>query len=264
MRDLDHKNIAIITDGLGKEFAVSDPYSGGRNKLGQILHIPLKLFRKTSEKIESTESVKALDNISFTLYKGEVLGMVGSNGSGKSVLLKIISRVTYPTSGRAIVQGNVCSMLELDASLNPELTGRENMYIRGSLFGARLKQLSEQFDSILEMSEIGAFIDRPVKFYSSGMRFKLSFAIAWHVDPDILILDEVLSVSDKAFRNKCIQSLKNRAKDGKTVIIVSHDNEIIKELCTKILWINKGKLIELGNTEKVLPSYLESQEKVGK
>jgi lipopolysaccharide transport system ATP-binding protein len=199
----------------------------------------------------------ALQDINFTIDQGEVVAFIGNNGAGKSTLLKIISNVIAPTSGIIEGIGSIASLLEVGTGFHPELTGRENVYLNGHLLGMNKREIDQQFDAIVDFAGIGNFIDTPVKKYSSGMYVRLAFAIAAHVEPDILIVDEVLAVGDTAFQQKCMERIKQiSSKNGRTVILVSHNMTVIEQLCKKVFWLDKGRLIETGAASEVVNKYL--------
>jgi len=209
--------------------------------------------------IMKKEKFWALKGIDFDINKGEVIGIIGKNGSGKSTLLKIMSRITEPTTGEIVMNGRVASLLEVGTGFHPELTGRENVYFNGSILGMKKKEIDAKFDEIIAFSEVEKFLDTPVKFYSSGMYVRLAFAVAAHLDPDILIVDEVLAVGDAAFQKKCLGKMKDVAGEGRTVIFVSHSMSSVRELCSKVVLLKSGKVAEVGDVEKVSQIYLRQQ-----
>lgn len=206
-------------------------------------------------KRRARETIWALKDISLNVNEGEVLGIVGRNGSGKSTLLKILARITHPTSGQITLRGRVASMLEVGTGFNPELTGRENVYLNGAILGMTKKEIDQKFDNIVDFAGIKRFIDTPVKHYSSGMYTRLAFAVAAHLDADILLVDEVLAVGDTDFQKKCLRAMKDISGSGRTVIYVSHDLRTIAELCTRVLYLDQGKVKILGATQKALGAY---------
>ena len=207
------------------------------------------------------QSILALDDVSFKVEQGETLGIIGKNGAGKSTLLKILSRVTAPTSGVVKVKGRIGSLLEVGTGFHPELTGRENVYLNGAILGMKKAEVTRKFDQIVDFSGVEKFIDTPVKRYSSGMYVRLAFAVAAHLDPDILIVDEVLAVGDAEFQKKCIGKMGDVANEGRTVLFVSHNMTAINNLCKRSIFIEKGCLIDNGDTESVTTHYLsESRE----
>jgi lipopolysaccharide transport system ATP-binding protein len=201
------------------------------------------------------ETLWALKDVSFTVEQGEALSIIGRNGAGKSTLLKILSRVTAPTSGRVRVKGRVASLLEVGTGFHPELTGRENVYLNGAILGMSRREIARKFDEIVDFSGVEKFIDTPVKRYSSGMYVRLAFAVAAHLEPEILVVDEVLAVGDAEFQNKCLGKMGDVAHEGRTVLFVSHNMVAVKKLCSQCAWIDKGSLMEIGGTEAVVDSY---------
>ncbi|MFC1754925.1 ABC transporter ATP-binding protein [Thermoproteota archaeon] len=198
----------------------------------------------------------ALRNVNFTVRKGETLGIIGENGSGKSTLLRILSGVTRPTEGEIEIKGKIASLLELGAGFHPDLTGRENIYINAAILGLHRRQIDEKFDSIVDFAEIGDFIDAPIKTYSSGMQLRLGFAVAINVDPDILLIDEVLAVGDASFQRKCLTKLNEFKKEEKTLIFISHDLDAISAICDRAILMGKSKLLNQGNPRKVISQYM--------
>ncbi len=197
----------------------------------------------------------ALDGVSFTVPQGETLGIIGENGAGKSTLLKILARTLKPTSGEVKINGRVAALLELGAGFNPELTGEENIYLNAYLLGLTKEEINRRKDEIIDFSELGDFIKRPVKTYSSGMYVRLAFSIATCVDPDILIVDEALAVGDQYFQKKCIDKMMEFKRSGKTIIFCSHALYLVQELCTKTIWLHEGKIEKSGSTAKVINAY---------
>ncbi|MCW5624032.1 MAG: ABC transporter ATP-binding protein [Burkholderiales bacterium] len=210
----------------------------------------------------SGDRFQALSGVSFDVCRGEVIGVVGSNGAGKSTLLKIISRITAPTSGRVCLRGRVASLLEVGTGFHPELTGRENVYLNGAILGMRRAEVTEKFDRIVEFAEIDNFIDTPVKRYSSGMYVRLAFSVAAHLEPEILLVDEVLAVGDANFQRKCMGRMQEVGKGGRTILFVSHNMTAINSICQKTICMEEGRLAEMGQTAQVVQNYL-SRGKVG-
>ena len=204
------------------------------------------------------EYVWALKDIDVEIKKGDILGVIGSNGSGKSTLLKLLSKITKPTHGKIYLNGKISSLLEVGTGFHPEMTGRENVFMNGSILGMKKKEIAEQLDSIIDFSGVEKFIDTPIKRYSSGMKVRLGFAVAAHLNQDILIVDEVLAVGDAEFQKKCLGSMQNVSKQGRTVLFVSHNMAAIKQLCTRTLVLNKGSLVADTTTEDGILRYLES------
>jgi lipopolysaccharide transport system ATP-binding protein len=206
------------------------------------------------------ESILALDDVSFTVQQGEALGIIGRNGAGKSTLLKILSRVTAPTSGVVKVRGRIGSLLEVGTGFHPELTGRENVYLNGAILGMRKEEVTRKFDEIVDFSGVEKFIDTPVKRYSSGMYVRLAFAVAAHLDPEILIVDEVLAVGDAEFQKKCLGKMGDVAGEGRTVLFVSHNMGAIERLCPRTILLTQGQIQDYGITPDVIYAYLEGSD----
>jgi lipopolysaccharide transport system ATP-binding protein len=200
----------------------------------------------------------ALKEVSFSIQPGEVLGVIGRNGAGKSTLLKILSRITEPTEGSAILRGRVSSLLEVGTGFHPDLTGRENVYLNGSIHGLNKSEIDQRFSDIISFSQLDKFIDTPVKRYSSGMYVRLAFAVAACLDPEILIIDEVLAVGDLAFQNKCIKRMSEVSQQGQTIVIVSHNMSLINRLCTKGVWLDEGRIQKHGDIKDVVQAYHQS------
>jgi len=204
------------------------------------------------------EEIWALQNVSFEVAPGEVVGIVGRNGAGKSTLLKILSRITEPTSGRAELFGRVASLLEVGTGFHPELSGRENVYLNGAVLGMKRKEIERKFDQIVEFAELEKFLDTPVKRYSSGMYMRLAFAVASHLEPEILVVDEVLAVGDAQFQKKCLGKMSNAALEGRTVLFVSHNMIAVQSLCQRVIWLDHGEIVDNGPSPKVVSNYLTS------
>lgn len=199
----------------------------------------------------------ALKDVSFTVNKGEIVGIIGKNGAGKSTLLKLLTRITEPTTGEAIMRGRVASLLEVGTGFHPELTGRENVYLNGAILGMKKKEIDKKFNEIVDFAGIETFIDTPVKRYSSGMYVRLAFAVAAHLEPEILLVDEVLAVGDAEFQKKCLGKMKDVAAGGRTVLFVSHNMAAIQNLCPKTILLKDGKLNSIGETKDVISEYLK-------
>jgi lipopolysaccharide transport system ATP-binding protein len=222
----------------------------------------LKRLRKLSSFDQHSDDcddiIWALRDVSFEVKRGEVVGIIGNNGSGKSTLLKIISRVTEPTKGRGETNGRVGSLLEVGTGFHPELTGRENIFLNGAVLGMKKVEIAHKFDAIVDFSGVEKFIDTPVKRYSSGMYVRLAFAVAAHLEPEILLVDEVLAVGDAAFQKKCLGKMGDVAKEGRTVLFVSHNMAAVRGLCQRGIWINQGSIVDDGESQKVIPKYLNA------
>jgi lipopolysaccharide transport system ATP-binding protein len=206
----------------------------------------------------TSDYVWALKDVSFEVKRGEVLGIIGRNGAGKSTLLKILSRVTTPTTGQIKVQGRIASLLEVGTGFNPELTGRDNIYLNGSILGMRKREIDRKFDEIVAFSGVERYIDTPVKRYSSGMYVRLAFAVAAHLEPEILIVDEVLAVGDIQFQKKCLDKIQDVSRDGRTVLFVTHNLTVVASLCERVLLFKDGKKVTEGKTEKVISTFVQS------
>jgi lipopolysaccharide transport system ATP-binding protein len=218
------------------------------------------LRRAVGGKPAQRQTLTALDNVSLTIAPGEAVGIIGGNGAGKSTLLKVLTRVTAPTSGHGIVRGRVGTILEVGTGFHPELTGRENVFLSGAILGLQRHEVIERFESIVEFAGVAAMIDAPVKRYSSGMYVRLAFAVAAHLDPDILVVDEVLAVGDIGFQKRCLQRMEDESRQqGRTILFVSHNLQAIRALCPRSILIEKGRVIADGPTSEVIQVYLSSQ-----
>lgn len=219
---------------------------------------PLRRFRQLQGTDETMEEFWALKDVSFEVRRGEVLGVIGRNGAGKSTLLKILSRIVEPTEGRAVMSGRVAALLEVGTGFHPELSGRENIFLNGSILGMRRREIEAKFDEIVEFAEVERFLDTPVKRYSSGMYVRLAFAVAAHLEPEILIVDEVLAVGDTQFQKKCIGKMKDIADAGdRTVIFVSHNMGAVRALCSSCLYLVRGGVAAQGSVDSVIGQYLK-------
>jgi lipopolysaccharide transport system ATP-binding protein len=245
---------ALIVEGLGKEY-----------QLGAMTPIFGALRSRFGARGRTRDRVWALRDVSFAVERGEAIGVIGHNGAGKTTLLKILSRITEPTTGSARVQGRVGSLLEVGTGFHPELTGRENIFLNGAILGMRRKEIVHKFDDIVAFAEVEQFVDTPVKRYSSGMYVRLAFAVAAHLDTDMLLVDEVLSVGDFAFQRRCLGVMHDQASSlGRTVLFVSHNLGAVKLLTTQCLWLDHGQVRAFGPTEEVLRTYVTSyREEVG-
>jgi lipopolysaccharide transport system ATP-binding protein len=217
-----------------------------------------RVHEMETDRLLTTQDFWALRDVSFDVHKGEVMGILGRNGSGKSTLLKILSRITAPTHGRACIQGSVTSLLEVGTGFHLELTGRENVYLNGSILGMKRNEITRRFDEIVAFSEIEKFIDTPVKRYSSGMRVRLAFAVAAHLECDIMIIDEVLAVGDAAFQARCMQKIRSARADGRTILFVSHDGNAVQSLCDTGAVLGDGHMRYLGPAKEAVAFYTES------
>ncbi|HVO26545.1 MAG TPA: ABC transporter ATP-binding protein [Candidatus Margulisiibacteriota bacterium] len=254
--------IAIRTEGLGKRYEIGarrEQPDTLRDMLSDTLAAPLRLWRRgraAPARRPRSDTFWALRNVSFEIKSGEILGIIGRNGAGKSTLLKILSRVTKPTEGRVAVYGRVASLLEVGTGFNPELTGRENVYLNGAILGLRKAEIDRKFDEIVAFSEIDRFIDTPVKRYSSGMHVRLGFAVAAQLDPEVLIVDEVLAVGDVAFQKKCMRKIEEARDSGRTILLVSHNMGFILQLCARCIWLEAGAVAAEGDPATVVSRYV--------
>lgn len=259
-------DIAISIHGLGKKYQLGDKFKK-YNRIGErVADTVTAPFRRVGQLLkggagrvtEETQEFWALKDISFDIKYGEILGIIGHNGAGKSTLLKILSQITEPTTGYADVFGRIGSLLEVGTGFHPELTGRENIFLNGSILGMRRSEIDRKFDQIVDFAEIEQFIDTPVKRYSSGMYVRLAFAVAAHLEPEILLIDEVLAVGDVAFQKKSLGKMENVSQQGRTVIFVSHNMNALQRLCPKSVLLNHGQMVMQGNTSDVIEKYLAS------
>jgi lipopolysaccharide transport system ATP-binding protein len=253
-------NVAVRVENLGKRYRLGGPteaYITLRDVLASVVHLPRRALRNGRVR-NTTEDFWALRDVSFDVEWGEVLGIIGRNGAGKSTLLKLLSRVTRPTAGRAEINGRVGALLEVGTGFHPELTGRENVYLNGAILGMTKLEIDRKFDAIVDFAEIERFLDTPVKRYSSGMHMRLAFSIAAHLEPEILIVDEVLAVGDTAFQKKCLGKMDHVAHEGRTVLFVSHNMPTVLSLCERALLLHSGRLVDQGRPAEIVPRYLAS------
>jgi lipopolysaccharide transport system ATP-binding protein len=245
---------SLEIQGLSKRYRI------GRTQHGQMLREQLVELMKHpfGRRMEEEESIWALRDVSFDVDEGEVVGIIGRNGAGKSTLLKVLSKITYPTSGNVKVNGRVAALLEVGTGFHDELTGRENIYLNGSILGMRKREVDERFDGIVAFSGVEQFLDTPIKHYSSGMRLRLGFAVAAHLEPNVLIVDEVLAVGDAGFQKKCINAMEGLRKSGRTVLFVSHNLAAVENLCSRAIWIDAGKIRMDGPAKEVIMAYMGS------
>ncbi|HVS80701.1 MAG TPA: ABC transporter ATP-binding protein [Pyrinomonadaceae bacterium] len=250
----------IRVENLGKQYTIGTrdtAFDTLREALANRIRSPLKGLGRNGNSPDRT--IWALRDVSFEVEQGEVVGIIGRNGAGKSTLLKILSRITEPTTGRIRLCGRVGSLLEVGTGFHPELTGRENIYLNGAILGMRRDEIMRKFDEIVAFAEIEKFLDTPVKRYSSGMYVRLAFAVAAHLEPEILIVDEVLAVGDSAFQKKCLGKMGDVARAGRTVLFVSHNMAAVRHLCSQALLIDHGKVAERGNTSTVINKYFAGE-----
>ncbi|MGH7775350.1 MAG: ABC transporter ATP-binding protein [Candidatus Binatia bacterium] len=262
-------DLAIRIENLSKRYRIGqrEPYYALRDVLTNAIAAPFRRLRSTlngrrpslgAQRLAPSDTLWALKDVSFEVKQGEVVGIIGRNGAGKSTLLKILSRVTKPTAGYAEIQGRAGSLLEVGTGFHPELTGRENIYLNGAILGMRRQEIGRKFDEIVAFAEIEKFIDTPVKRYSSGMYVRLAFAVAAHLEPDILIVDEVLAVGDVGFQKKCLGKMQDVTQRGHTVLFVSHNMGAIKSLCSRALLLDGGRVVCEGGVDQTIGAYYAS------
>jgi len=254
---------AIIVESLSKRYRLHHAAAGSgllRDRLAQLVRAPAQWFAKSRSAAAATEEdFWALRDVSFMVPPGEVMGIVGRNGAGKSTLLKILSRITEPTTGRVRLRGRVASLLEVGTGFHPELTGRENVYLNGAILGMQRAEIRRKFDEIVAFAEVERFLDTPVKHYSSGMYVRLAFAVAAHLEPEILIVDEVLAVGDLAFQKKCLGKMQSVSRsEGRTVLFVSHNINAVRQLCRSALLLAAGQVQAVDSAARVLDLYLKN------
>ena len=249
------EHVMMRAEGVGKRYRIGtrEPYRALRDVIMDSLSAPLR--RRPSTPVEH---IWALKDISFDVERGEVLGLIGANGAGKSTLLKVLSRITEPTEGQVVVRGRVGSLLEVGTGFHPELTGRENIFLNGTILGMRNAEIHRRFDDIVEFAGMEQFLDMPVKRYSSGMQVRLAFAVAAHLEPEILLVDEVLAVGDAEFQQKCLGKMRDVTSEGRTVLFVSHNLGAVRGLCSRAIVLEKGKLVFDGDTQTGIQRYLGS------
>ncbi len=261
-------DLAIKVDDLSKAYRIgleeemNDTFVGAALDL---LRQPIRNFRRlnrlstfSEQNADAEDIIWALDHVSFAVEPGEIVGVIGHNGAGKSTLLKVLSRITFPSSGRVSLRGRVSSLLEVGTGFHPELTGRENVYLNGTILGMTRTEINNKFDQIVEFSGIGKFIDTPVKRYSSGMQVRLAFSVAAHLEPDILLVDEVLAVGDADFRRKSLGKMGDVASEGRAVLLVSHNMTAVSTLCQRVIWMENGRIRMDGETQDVISTYLRT------
>jgi lipopolysaccharide transport system ATP-binding protein len=251
--------VAVTVDGLGKRYQIThqrQPYGRLTETLARAARAPLDRLRRAPR--ETREWFWALKDVSFTVERGEVVGIIGRNGAGKSTLLKILSRITEPSTGAADLDGRVGSLLEVGTGFHPELSGRENIFLSGSILGMRRSDIARRFDEIVAFAEVDTFLDTPVKRYSSGMQVRLGFAVAAHLEPEILVVDEVLAVGDAAFQKRCLAKMGDVSHQGRTILFVSHNMPAVEALCDRAVMLESGTVTAVGPTEEVVGAYLRA------
>jgi lipopolysaccharide transport system ATP-binding protein len=254
-------NCAITVENLGKRYTIGHQRANGdgmRHAIEGAMRQPFAWVRSIRQKKLQQADFWALKNVSFQAKQGEVIGIIGSNGAGKSTLLKILSRITAPTEGRIRINGRIASLLEVGTGFHQELTGRENIFLNGAILGMTRAEIIQKFDDIVEFSGVEEFLDTPVKRYSSGMYVRLAFAVAAHLEPEILIVDEVLAVGDTVFQKKCLGKMESFAQSGRTVLFVSHNMEAIRTLCQRGIWLKDGGLHKDGRADEIVEGYFNS------
>ena len=255
-------DVAVTVEGIGKRYRIGGPqekYRTLRDVVVRAVRRPITRVLHPGNVTSRVEDLWALREVTFDVLEGQVLGIVGRNGSGKSTLLKILSRITEPTEGRAVIDGRIGSLLEVGTGFHPELTGRENIFLNGAILGMTRAEILRKFDEIIAFSEIERFLDTPVKRYSSGMYVRLAFAVAAHFEPEILVVDEVLSVGDAAFQQKCLGKMESVAGEGRTVLFVSHNMPAVRSLCSHAIQLESGHIVNRGTSGEVIDQYLKVQ-----
>jgi lipopolysaccharide transport system ATP-binding protein len=253
--------LVVRAERVGKMYRVGqrEPYRALRDVIAGVFTAPAQRLR--NGKRPEPDRIWALDNVSFDVGRGEVLGLIGANGAGKSTLLKVLSRITEPTAGQIVIRGRVGSLLEVGTGFHPELTGRENIFLNGTILGMRRTEIVSRFDEIVDFSGVERFLDTPVKRYSSGMQVRLAFAVAAHLQPEILLVDEVLAVGDAEFQKKCLGKMQDVTRAGRTVIFVSHNLAAVRSLCPRSLVLERGRLVFDGETPSAIERYLGRSER---
>jgi len=253
-------NVAISVEGLGKRYQIGagpkEPYGSLRDSLTRAAKAPINRLRRGDRADSAARDYWALKDVSFEVKHGEAVGIIGRNGAGKSTLLKVLSRITEPTTGQAIVNGRVGSLLEVGTGFHPELTGRENIYLNGAVMGMSRADIKRRFDEIVDFSGVETYLDTPVKRYSSGMYMRLAFAVAAHLEPEVLVVDEVLAVGDVEFQKKCLRKMGEVSKDGRTILFVSHNMAAMQQICTQGIMLRHSFLDAAGDMKSVVDRYL--------
>jgi lipopolysaccharide transport system ATP-binding protein len=255
-------NVAISVEGLGKRYQIGtgpkEPYGSLRDSLTRAAKAPINRLRRGDRSDSAARDYWALKDVSFEIKHGEAVGIIGRNGAGKSTLLKVLSRITEPTTGQAIVNGRVGSLLEVGTGFHPELTGRENIYLNGAVMGMSRADIQRRFDEIVDFSGVETYLETPVKRYSSGMYMRLAFAVAAHLEPEVLVIDEVLAVGDVEFQKKCLGKIGDVTRSGRTVLFVSHQMQAISSLCGRSVVLEDGRTAYEGATREAISYYLDS------
>ena len=250
-------NVAIRVEGLGKRYRIGEHerYFALRDVLSHAASAPLRLVGRGRSPAPKREEFWALNDVSFEVQPGEVVGVIGRNGAGKSTLLKILSRITEPTKGEVDLHGRVGSLLEVGTGFHPELTGRENIYLNGAILGMKRQEIARKFDEIVAFADVEKFIDTPVKHYSSGMHMRLAFSVAAHLEPEILLVDEVLAVGDAEFQKRCLGRMGELSKNGRTIVFVSHQLNELRRLCDRVIWLDSGVVKLIGPAGRTVSAY---------
>jgi lipopolysaccharide transport system ATP-binding protein len=248
--------VAIEAQDLSKRYRIGQMQAAYGTLRDSLAHAAARIAGREPE--SEKQEIWALRDVSFQVREGEVLGVIGRNGAGKSTLLKILTRITTPTSGRAVIRGRVGSLLEVGTGFNPELTGRENVFLNGSILGMKRREIQRKLDDIIEFSGVEKFLDTPVKRYSSGMAVRLAFSVAAHLEPEIMLVDEVLAVGDAEFQQRCLGRMEDLSGEGRTVLFVSHNMQAVNQLCDRAIWLEGGRLHEEGEPSDVVTDYLHS------
>jgi lipopolysaccharide transport system ATP-binding protein len=258
--------IVVRARDVSKRYRIGEreQYGALRDVISGWMSAPRRVLRSLRQGAEGKDASSvdentlwALRDISFDVEQGEILGVIGRNGAGKSTLLKILSRITKPTEGSVKLRGRIGSLLEVGTGFHPELTGRENIYLNGAVLGMKRTEIIRKFDEIVSFAEVEKFIDTPVKRYSSGMYMRLAFAVAAHLDPEIMLIDEVLAVGDASFQKKCLGKMGSAAQQGRTVLFVSHNMVAVQDLCRRVIWLDGGRIVDAGDAETVISRYLQ-------
>jgi lipopolysaccharide transport system ATP-binding protein len=254
--------VSVKTERVGKKFTIGGAlqrHATLRDTIVNAAKRPIERVRHPGAATHHGETLWALRDVSIEVHEGEVLGLIGSNGAGKSTLLKLLSRISEPSEGVIELHGRVGSLLEVGTGFHPELTGRENIYLNGAILGMTRVDIGRRFDDIVEFSEISRFLDTPVKRYSSGMYVRLAFAVAAHLEPEVLVIDEVLAVGDAAFQRKCLGRMEDVADSGRTVLFVSHNMQAVRSLCTRVVQLQDGRVVDSGPPARIVDQYLKLQ-----
>jgi lipopolysaccharide transport system ATP-binding protein len=260
------EDIAIRVENLGKQYHLGKreaQSSSLAERLQSLLLPPFRHRGRGGQASSSQETIWALKDLSFQVKRGEAVGVIGPNGAGKSTLLKLLSGLTAPTEGRITIRGRVGSMLEIGTGFNPELSGRENVFLNGVILGMKRREVERRFDEIVDFSGVERFLDMPVKRYSSGMRVRLAFSVIAHLEAEILLIDEVLSVGDAAFRKKSMTKMEELIRGGRTVLFVSHNERAVAGLCDWAMRLEEGRIVDQGESAEVVGNYMEAQQRPG-